>query len=61
MRGNWEVIRQTMESLHLPMALYDKSGIQNGRFKPCYGMLVMLYFLFHLGTCCFVGVVVHAV
>ena len=46
--ANWDIIRASMETLHMPGALCDKTGIQNGRFKPCYSILVMLYFLAHL-------------
>jgi hypothetical protein len=38
-----------METLRLPMGLYNPKGIQAGQFKPCYGLLVLLFFLFHLG------------
>ena len=38
-----------METLHLPIGLCNPKGIQAAQFKPCYGLLVLLFFLFHLG------------
>ena len=48
-KTNWDVIRASMETLHLPIGLCNPKGIQAAQFKPCYGLLVLLFFLFHLG------------
>ena len=37
-----------MVELGLPNFVYDRPGITAGRFKSCYSMLVMLYFLHNL-------------
>ena len=47
-KANWDLIKQAMTELQLPIQVYDKVGIQAGRFKACYSFLVMLFFLYNL-------------
>ena len=58
-KTNWDVIRTSMETLHLPIGLCNPKGIQAAQFKPCYGLLVLLFFLFHLGMA--IGMFLHLV
>ncbi|KAK3234714.1 hypothetical protein CYMTET_55033, partial [Cymbomonas tetramitiformis] len=48
--GNWDIIKGVFLDLGLPMQVYAPKGIQASKFKACYSLLVMVYFLFHLAT-----------
>ena len=46
--GNFELIGDMFRHLSLPPAAFDRRGLRQGAFKPCYNFLVMAFFLRNL-------------
>ena len=42
---NWDALEQLVLAIRLPAELFDRKGLQAGRFRPAYNLLVALYFL----------------
>ena len=49
-KANWDSMKSVMVELNLPLHILDRPGVTAGRFKSCYSLLVMLYFLQHLSS-----------
>ena len=47
-KANWDALKQGMQSAGLPLSVCDRKGVAAGHQRPCYNMLVMLYFLSRL-------------
>ncbi len=48
LKRNWDTIKGIMTDIHLPVQLIDGAAIQQGRFRACYNLLVMLFFMMSL-------------
>jgi hypothetical protein len=48
LKRNWDTIKDTMSEVHLPVHLVDRAAVQQGRFRACYNLLVMLFFMMSL-------------
>ena len=47
-KAYWDYMKQLFAELKLPMSILDRPGVTAGRFKSCYSLLVMLFFLHNL-------------
>lgn len=48
LKRNWDTIKDIMTDIRLPVQLVDRAAIQQGRFRACYNLLVMLFFMMSL-------------
>ena len=48
LKRNWDSVKDIMNDLRLPAHLIDRSAVQQGRFRACYNLLVMLFFMMSL-------------
>ncbi len=48
LKRNWDTIKEIMTEIRLPVQLVDRAAIQQGRFRACYNLLVMLFFMMSL-------------
>ena len=48
LKRNWDTIRSVMTDIRLPVQLVDVAAIQQGRFRACYNLLVLLFFMMSL-------------
>jgi hypothetical protein len=48
LKRNWDTIKEVMGDIRLPVQLVDRTAIQQGRFRACYNLLVMLFFMMSL-------------
>ncbi len=48
LKRNWDTIKGIMTDIRLPVQLIDGAAIQQGRFRACYNLLVMLFFMMSL-------------
>lgn len=48
LKRNWDTIRSIMTDIRLPVQLVDVAAIQQGRFRACYNLLVLLFFMMSL-------------
>jgi hypothetical protein len=48
LKRNWDTVKDVMTDLRLPVQLVDRAAIQQGRFRACYNLLVMLFFMMSL-------------
>eukprot|EP01062_Namystynia_karyoxenos_P084477 TRINITY_DN9945_c0_g1_i1.p1 TRINITY_DN9945_c0_g1~~TRINITY_DN9945_c0_g1_i1.p1 ORF type:complete len:1424 (+),score=493.80 TRINITY_DN9945_c0_g1_i1:77-4273(+) len=47
-RANFDVLQDCMRRVGLPPEALDRNGIARARFKPCFQLLVVLYFMYNL-------------
>jgi hypothetical protein len=45
LKRNWDTVKDIMTDIRLPVQLVDRAAIQQGRFRACYNLLVMLFFM----------------
>lgn len=48
-KANFDAIKRVMLDLKLPLHALEKSGIKEGKFRAIYPLLVLLYFMYHMG------------
>ncbi|KAK9820115.1 hypothetical protein WJX72_006267 [[Myrmecia] bisecta] len=48
---HWTVLKTVFQELRLPMRMLDVEGIKAGRFKPCWNILVLVYFCRQIVLC----------
>ena len=44
-KANWHAVQMIMQQLGIPTQCVDLLGVQQAKFKSCWNILVMLYFL----------------
>eukprot|EP00756_Hemistasia_phaeocysticola_P058784 Hpha_TRINITY_DN3543_c0_g1::TRINITY_DN3543_c0_g1_i1::g.25787::m.25787 len=45
---NWDIVESLWAQLQLPKEGLDRRGLLKARFKPCYQIVVIFYFLYFL-------------